>query len=127
MSEQTTPSAITPEVLERAATIVTQLGGVPFLRRYIGATFFKAVAPEYTEAEKHRGGVGIRYTSRGRNGNHIEVLVDYKDTYTLKFWRCSVLGAKLRQTVEGVYVEQLKETIYNTTGLSLNALKIRSI
>jgi len=102
---------------EIARTILAQMGGTGRVGAMIGVKHYAA-----TER-----GVGIRWNARAKGGlNHVEVVLDASDTYTMSFYKIAGLrgthtGELLpRVVVGGVYADTLVRMFEDTTGLHLH-------
>ena len=90
-----------------SAIIARQLGGQRF-RAMTGGQFI------YSEANTNRLQVNFR-SSKGVNRMIIELQGD--DTYTVEFGYYRALKYFQKETLVGVYAEQLQEIFTNRTGL----------
>ena len=102
------PAQIQSKVV--AETILNQLGGGR-IKLFIGATLFTIL----------ENGLGIRFTARAKGGiNHVEIRLNGKDTYDVKFFRIKKLTCVTVSEFEDVYNDQLVELFEKTTGLYLH-------
>lgn len=116
-----------------AATILEQLGGQR-AAAMIGirhALAFPAIPADPTPTvfcpngrEAKGPGVGVRFSAKATNGaNHVEIVLDPSDTYTVTFWRIRG-GAShdLRKisTHDMVHADGLRPLFESETGLLLS-------
>ena len=104
------------EAQQIAKTIGQQLGGLGKVSSMIGATNFMS----------HReGALSFRFKAKalqvnGKAPNYIKITLDPSDLYTVEFGRVHGLKYTVVQTDEGVYCDQLRPLIEQTTGLYLS-------
>lgn len=91
---------------EVARTILSQIGGMRRVATMTGAKDFVA----------HADGVSFRLPTR-KGPNHVRVVLDVDDTYTVTFGRIRGVAFKVLETVPGVYCDGLKSTLERHTGL----------
>ncbi len=99
-----------------AQTIGAQLGGLGRVAAMIGAYGFTHDA---------KGALSFRFKAKsikvnGKSPNYIKISLDPSDTYTVEFGRIHGLTYTVVQTDEGVYCDQLRPLIEQTTGLYLS-------
>ena len=93
-------------------TILSQLGGLKVLRAMLGMTHV-LTSPRALD---------IRFTAPNLRGcNHVRIELNARDTYDLTFYqiRQGGLDCKVIEEANGVYAEDLIETICSTTVLTL--------
>ena len=94
-----------------ADTILAQIGGPGRVDAMLGVKYFVA-------SER---GVSFRFKARATNkANHIEIVLDSNDTYTVKFGRIRGFDFKEIDIVDMVYMDSLKTVIEHRTGLRLS-------
>ena len=99
-----------------AHEIIRQMGGAARLKMFVGTKQFSAQEP----GENDRGAVSFRFKG-SRKFNHLKVVLDFSDTYTLTFSRLSRLGDVTKQKeFSMIYCDQLVELFENTTELYLH-------
>ena len=108
--------------MNTANIILAQLGGLGRISAMIGAKNFvsysAAADSEYGESE---GGVAFKFPMRGAGKpNHVKVILEADDTYTVTFTQ--IRGLKFKTTSETalVYAGDLARLFENTTGLRLS-------
>lgn len=95
-----------------AETTIQQLGGYGRLRLMVGAD-------KFTYDKKGT----IRFWFKGsRKVNHLEIVLDPTDTYTMTFRKITQRGLNVKEinTLSGVYADQLREIFEGETGLYLS-------
>ena len=103
--------------VEVAQTIIKQLGGQGRLKAMIGVKGYAVLA----STEKIRGGVAITIPAFGRPRiNVIEIRLNGKDLYDLKFYFVRAGVPKLVDSAEDVYCDQLIPVVEKATGLYLS-------
>jgi hypothetical protein len=102
----------TTEISERkyqAMEIMNQLGGRQFIAM-TGARFI-------TYDEKAES-ANLAFKFMGsRNANHIKIVLDAMDTYTVTFFKIRGASFKEVSTHEGIYNDMLQELFTEVTGL----------
>ena len=95
-----------------AETILYQLGrNVNRISTMIGAYDFVY----------HPNGVSFRFKARSTNGsNTLRITLASDDTYTVEFLSIRGSSRKVKETVSGVYCDQLKPMFEDKTGLCLS-------
>lgn len=97
------------ERVQVADTIIKQMGGYGKLSAMVGAKHFTV----------NESGVGFRF-SLCRKANHLKVILNGDDTYTMQFYKMGKYDFKMVNEVDGVYWEMLKPIFEKYTGLYLS-------
>lgn len=104
-----------------AQTILQQLGGTSRLAAMINAKNFIAYGPAGTSSGRGLGGVGFRFSNKARSKpNHVRIILEPNDTYTVSFGRIKGYDFKELRSVSGIYAGQLRDLIERETGLYLS-------
>jgi hypothetical protein len=102
-----------------AQTILQQLGGSRALNLMLGLK----TAPVGSD-----NALTIRFKVRAKQGiNCFRVVYLPDDTYRVEFIRIRSLEAKTLHTVDGIYADELRETIREYTGCELRVPRIVGI
>ncbi len=68
-----------------------------------------------------RGAVQFRFKAKAKNGaNHADIALAADDTYTITFTSIRGMTIATKQTIEGVYADNLKGAFERSTGLALS-------
>ena len=97
-----------------AMTILKQMGG---WRRISAMTGAKQVIIE----KDGMGGASFKFSNNARGmPNHVKIILEADDTYTVTFSRVRGMSFKKLKELEGIYASQLKGIFERTTGLYLS-------
>lgn len=107
---------MTTTLLEKANTILSQLGGAGRLGIMIGAHNFLGT-PE--------GALSFRFKARAKDGiNYVRVTLQSDDTYRLELFQLRGVNSYSRADLPGLYAEDLGRIISERTGLTLTMPRV---
>jgi hypothetical protein len=98
-----------------ADTIAQQMGGYQTLVKTVGATNFS-----FNSAKYKNGNLCFKVKA-GRKIGYINIILNSQDTYDIEIY---TKQAKLLETIEGKYVDNLVEVIEDHTNLSFRIPEI---
>ncbi|MBQ3397075.1 MAG: hypothetical protein IJG55_12260 [Synergistaceae bacterium] len=96
---------------EIAQTILMQLGGKKFIIMTGSRDF------TYTGGENIKTSLSMRLARNKSDANSLRITLDWDDTYTMTFLKCTPKQMKVIREFEGVYFDMLQEIFTDVTGL----------